>query len=122
MESVISDNEDYRDYIVEVIGTPFGLQDVVMNEEEFQDFKLALQSIRSSYNRPVFFYQEIHPDPNRLIVELLEKGKELREEHALRLERAKRDEAKKQAAAKKRKEKREREKYERMKARFEGEK
>lgn len=125
MDMVVESNDHYRDSVVEVIGTPFGLQDVVMDEDQFRDFKIGVDRMnyyerQHLFERRRFFYQKIQPNPNEIVGALIKEGREFREQQELSDERRKKQQAEEEAEAKKRKEARERKKFEQMKAKFEG--
>jgi hypothetical protein len=112
-----TDHEYYQETITHVMGTPDGLESVILNVDDFRCLKIALERFSSS-NRPRFYYQPVEKGINELVTEFVEKGRELSAEHEERLARLKADEKKRRIQAEKKKAERERKKYEKLKAKF----
>jgi hypothetical protein len=115
-----------RDYnvnydLTHIIGTPFGVQDRIVSEDEFRYLQMAIKSI-DYHNRPFICYQELYKDPNTQVDDLIQAGKKAEVEFKAREAKAQADRIKREQQAVKQKEARERKKLEKLKQKYEKKK
>jgi hypothetical protein len=113
----VTEADDYRNSITAVIGTPYGIQDVLVSEEELDLLRIGLMDM-SSYSRPVIYYQSINDDANDIIKNVIQQGKLGKEKEEKRRAKLEETRKKKEATARKNKEKKERQEFEKLKKKF----
>jgi len=119
MHNVLEPPTEYRyeELLTYVIGTPYGIQDILMTAYELELLKIALLK-QDKHTRPNVYYQEVDNDPIAILKELLEKGKLEQEKEKKRVEKNLEIAKKKEETARKNKENKERREFEKLKKKF----